>query len=321
MPPLVLVVTLALIAAAQSSAFAEDHVVRTEIEALAGPGVLVTSINNHGTIVGALSSDPGAPAVPFRWTETRGVEFFLGDSPGQASDVNNRDAIVGVLEHPGDRSSGYLWTPENGVVDLGSFFPAAINDRGEIAGTCREDISSDPRPCLWEDGIVTVLGDGASFGGAFDISKRGHAAGQLLNAAFVWSRRAGLTLLPSSSGASGVISAALALNNSGEVVGFEAPDGVVSTPVRWTRSGRVETFDSLLRGTFVSINSSGLAVGRYLVEISEGVFDWYGFASTRRGDVLGLGPGIPVAVNDRGAILGMTVIDGAPRVVVWRVTR
>jgi uncharacterized membrane protein len=321
MPALALIFTVAFVAAAQSSAFGQETVVRTEIEALAGPGVLVTSINNHGTIVGALSSDSGSSAVPFRWTETRGVEFFLGNSPGQATDVNNRDAIVGVLQHSEESSSGFVWTPADGLVDLGSFFPAAINDRGEIAGSCREDVSSNPRPCLWEDGIVTVLGDGASSGSAFDISKRGHAAGQLLNSAFTWSPRAGLTLLPSSSGESGAIAAAMALNNSGEVVGFEAADGVVSIPVRWTRSGGTETFDNLLRGTFVSINASGLAAGRYLVEISGGVFEWYGFVSTRRGDVVDLGLGIPVAVNDGGAILGTTVIDGAPRVVVWRVTR
>ena len=72
---------------------------------------------------------------------------------------------------------------------------------------------------------------------------------------------------------------------------------------------------------FIGINASGLAVGRYAVQIAPTEFVWHGFASVRRGHVVTLGLGIPVAVNNRGAILGTTNVDGVQRVVIWRLTK
>jgi uncharacterized membrane protein len=304
----------------------QDEVVRIDIEELASPGVGVRSINNHGTIVGAISTVFASPSVPFLWTPARGIEFFLGDSPGQATDINDKGAIVGFLVDPsGNVLSGFLWTRLNGVVHLGSFLPAAINNRGQVAGDCFE-VLGHPRPCLWEGGVVTELGNGALSGSAFDINARGDIAGQCascgegLDSAFVWSRRTGVAPLPSTRGGADAIAAAMAINHSGEVVGFEteAVATAVLTPVRWTPAGEIHTFPQF-QGTFVAINARGLAVGRHLVQIAANQFAWHGFATTRDGYVLTLGPGIPVAVNDRGAILGTTEIEGVSHVVVWLV--
>jgi hypothetical protein len=112
----------------------------------------------------------------------------------------------------------------------------------------------------------------------------------------------------------------MAINHSGEIVGFdrEAVRTAVLTPVRWTPPGEIQTFPQI-QGTFVAINARGLAVGQYEVPIAPNQFVWHGFATTRHDRVVTLGPGIPVAVNDRGAILGTTVIDDVSHVVVWLV--
>jgi len=302
----------------------QSEVVRIDIEELAGPGAGVTSINNHGTIVGAISTVVGAPNVPFRWTHARGIEFFLGDSPGQATAINDNEAIAGVLlDSSSDFSSGFLWTRRNGVVHLGKFVPTAIDNRDQIAGQCIE-VLSRPRPCMWQDGVITDLGNGGLSGGAFDINARGDVAGQCepcgegLASAFVWSRRTGVAPLPSSTGSALAITDATGINHHSEVVGFEteAVGGAVLTPARWTSAGEIQTFPQF-QGTFVAINARGLAVGRYEVPISADQFVWHGFAMTRHGHVITLGAGIPVAMNDQGAILGITVIDGVPHVVVW----
>lgn len=87
------------------------------------------------------------------------------------------------------------------------------------------------------------------------------------------------------------------------------------TPVRWTLAGEIQTFPQF-QGTFLAIDASGLAVGRYLAQIAANQFVWHGFATTRQGNVVTLGPGIPVAVNDRGAILGGMELEGVSHVVV-----
>jgi uncharacterized membrane protein len=168
-------------------------------------------------------------------------------------------------------------------------------------------------PYLWENGVLTELGGDAAYGIASDINERGQVVGQVLLGAFLWGARTGLTSLPSATGGPNAVSAAFAVNNSGEIVGFDSEDGVETYPVRWTRAGRVITFQ-LNRGTFVALNDGGLAVGRYPVNS-----EWQAFASTRIGELIQLGAGIPVAVNNRGAIVGTASIDGENRVVIWLV--
>jgi hypothetical protein len=284
-----------LLALAPVSAVANDEVSRVEIESLAGIGVDVGSMNNHGTIVGAITRDLNRPAVPFRWTRQQGIELFLGEFV-----------------------SGFLWTPRQGVIELGAFVPAAINNRGQISGSCFETNGSG-RPCLWEDGVRVELGDGVTYGAALAINERGEVAGQLELSAFVWSRRTGLMLLPSSGPDHTTF--AEGINNRTELVGAEFDGSSSKTfPVRWTRSGGIRTLPQF-EGPFLAINASGLAVGRYAVPVEEQRFDWVAFAETRGGTLVSLGFGLPLAVNDRGAILGTTGTGANQRVVIWRIRR
>lgn len=172
--------------------------------------------------------------------------------------------------------------------------------------------------------MLTELGDGVVYGAAHAINARGEVAGQIGLSAFVWSPRTGLVLLPNVRPGSNDVQSASGLNNRGQVVGIAADaSSPIATPVRWRPSGEAEAL-SQFQGTeavFIAINASGLAIGRYLVQVAPTEFVWHGFASVPRGHVTTLGLGIPVAVNNRGAILGTTNVDGVQRVVIWRVVK
>jgi len=151
--------------AEQASAREKPRITVTEIEALRGDSVQVTSLNDRGVIVGAMYFADIDRAVPISWNPRDGVEKVVGDLPGAesgiATDINNRGTIVGNIVY-NMVPRGFMWSEADGFVDLGSFLPNAINDRGQIAGTCVEELSQNFQfwPCFWEDGSITELGDG-----------------------------------------------------------------------------------------------------------------------------------------------------------------
>jgi uncharacterized membrane protein len=233
--------------------------------------------------------------------------------PGQATDVNDAGAIVGLLGSDAP-FTGFLWTHQQGVVNLGTgFLPTAINNRGQIVGTIIGEFGATG-PYLWENGELTELGGDAPYGVASDINERGQVVGQVVLNAFLWSSKAGLTRLPHAATGPNPVSAAYSVNNSGETVGFESENGVEQFPVRWTRTGEPILFAAIM-GTFVGLNDSGMAVGVYASDSAAN-----GFISTRHGDVIQLGPGRPVAINNGGAVVGTAVVEGTNRVVVWLVS-
>jgi uncharacterized membrane protein len=308
----VLILTAILAVLAPASADAKTRAVRTEISALSGPRVQVRSMNNRGTIVGSMSPDPNSQQAPFRWTKTRGVDFFLGYNEGAAVDINDSGAIVGYLVQPAS-VTGFLWTPQDGYTDLGEFFPYAINNRGQIAGGMHS-MYGVAGARIWYRGVLTEIPGAETTGAAMGIGENGRVVGQTGSDAFVWSPRTGMRILPNSGG-SNPVAAAFAISNRGEAVGFEAPDTIISYPARWSRTGELTSFPQFAQGTFEAINASGLAVGRY--PNSSNFLE--GFAVTRRGTVVSLGEAYPVAVNDSGRILGSSGFNETQRVFIWRI--
>ena len=94
-------------------------------------------INNRGDIVGGVDTSPDAVSVPFLWTVRSGLRI-ISNVPGAALDVNDRGAVVGYFRvGAAVAPRGFLWTAREGLTDLGpAFLPSAINNRGDIAGTC-----------------------------------------------------------------------------------------------------------------------------------------------------------------------------------------
>lgn len=293
------------------------RVIRTVIRELSIPGVSVSSMNNGGTIVGRYAPDPTAGSYPFRWSRSGGIDLFLGSRPGVAIDINDGGSIIGVLDDESSQFgfSGFLWTRDGALVGLGEFAPFSINNRGEIAGIC-DGFSGMGRFCIWQDGDVIDLGSG----GALGINGRGEVVGQIGLEAVKWSRRSGLVTLPSSATGPLLVYSAHDANNRGEIVGQEAPDGVISYPVRWAENGTVDTLTQYPRGGFRAINESGLAVGTYPI-ITDGNAIPQAFLHTADGEIVQLGEGLPVALNDPGRVLGMVGLGVDQQVVIWRVQK
>ncbi|MGQ0701858.1 MAG: hypothetical protein ACT4PM_01845 [Gemmatimonadales bacterium] len=179
------------------------------------------AINNRGQVVGEGHFPIGAPVE---------IRAFLWD------------------RHTGMRDLGRLGPARPGPGPLVSAL--GINDRGEVVGN-REDPSGALRAFLWteEDGFVELSPPGSSSSMAADINNRGQVVSAfdlvplpfpsiLAGKPFVWSRISGFVELPmlAEEGAAG---AARGINNAGDIVGDGPGDGGPAGPhaVLWKVRG------------------------------------------------------------------------------------
>jgi uncharacterized membrane protein len=295
-------------ATAESGKSAQYRITTTRLGTPPSLSVNVEAINKRRTVVGRAFSTTSERTVPFLWTPDDGFVIFLGEIEGVATSINNRNVIVGHVFR-GEQISGFLWSERGGFVDLGSFLPADINDRGQIAGVC-SDNGLALGGCLWERGVVTRVNRGIPAA----INERGEIVGQIGNTAFVWSRRTGTRALPGPG-----VTTAVDINDRGEVAGAVCP--CAGDPqfhaARWNArrrlAGVIHKF-SATRG----INAGGTIVGLYHPNPSE----TRAFVSPSAGVNIDLGVGEALAINERGDIAGITWDENAEVVelVIWRVT-
>jgi probable HAF family extracellular repeat protein len=184
-----------------------------------------TAINELGQVVGEISGPAGVHG--FLWSD--GVMIDLGDIPGYpgslAGAINSATHVVGALDSDsGGGIRAFIWAkgvmrnlnelipPESGWI-LGS--AAGINDSEEIAGT--GSISGRGRAFLLRNGDVIDLG---TLRGATTTATAINALSQVVGSsddghAFLWTDGVFTDL-----GSDGFMSRALAINNSGQVVGY-----------------------------------------------------------------------------------------------------
>ncbi len=75
-----------------------------------------------------------------------------------AVDINNHEQIIGFNLSVTTGSVGFLWTREQGLVELStSFIPDRLNDAGMIAGQCADDAQVARYPCVWHNGVTTQI--------------------------------------------------------------------------------------------------------------------------------------------------------------------
>jgi hypothetical protein len=121
-----------------------------------------TAINNRGEIVGWAVHDTSVWGVAFLRTQS-GDYLPIAES-AFPTDINDRGTVVGRVALCGGypaipcRQEGFRWSRGAGLRMLGSFFPNAINERGEMAGFCRPDEQQLPAACVMRrDGVVTPI--------------------------------------------------------------------------------------------------------------------------------------------------------------------
>jgi len=287
-------------------------------------------MNNRGDVVGYSSGR--LPSRAFLWTEKTGM-FDLGALDSGATTavaVNDRGQVVGTSGANGPRpglhgSHVFLWTKQDGMVDLHApppngglnSFAGAINDRGRVIGTY--DVGSGYHAFSWtaKEGMIDLgtLGGWRVVPAA--VSNRDQVVGRssLIPApvpvfefgqghAFSWTPAGGLVDLGTLGGPS---SAAEAVNEKGDVVGWAEVEEGVSHAFLWTKQdGMVDL--GTLGGTFsfaYDVNEAGAIVGYSALpgDTEEHAFLW-----TKQDGMVDLTldgfRSVAYAINDRGQVVG-----------------
>lgn len=242
-------------------------------------------------------------------------------SGGQAFDVNDAGAVVGVMISPSGAQHAFFKAPGEPMLDLGtlpggiSSAATAINNRGQVVG--RSDLPGGTyHAFLWSaaDGMID-LGtlDDAYPSAAMDISERGEVVGiaySATTACFIWSKQKGMRPLPTPDGK--FCSVARAINDRGQIVGtiVQAP-GMSSTSHGFFWSAE-DGFTDLgtLPGANISyamaINNRGEVVGiSHSSFVGERPFLW-----TKATGMIDLGTpegfswSGAAGINDNGVIVG-----------------
>ena len=214
-----------------------------------------------------------APGVPtrkickgFRWEQGKltALPPFPGGYNSYATAANNRGQVVGWAENGVHDSScnpafqilqfrAVLWGPHGEMQELpplpgdSTSAATAINDKGQvvgISGACGIAVGdvSAAHSVIWENGVPTRIGDfgGHTWNTPTAINNDGVVVGFSLPAdkegtrfyrAFVWTREAGTRMLDQIEG--DVRSAALGINDDGQIVGFSRTAGAVLRAVMW----------------------------------------------------------------------------------------
>jgi probable HAF family extracellular repeat protein len=192
------------------------------------PTDVPTGITESGMVVG--TSGGGHATRAWVWTPGSGT-LLLGNLPNDqfqstnALDVNERGEIAGMRGNGGDvfrKDQAVRWTPEGwmGLLAPANSFAAAINDSGKI---------------LWTpEGGMVDLGTlpGAATSEAFGINDNGQVVGTSGGRAFLWTPADGmaeLTPLPPSkpSAVQHDFAAAYSINNHGQIAGTSADRAVM----------------------------------------------------------------------------------------------
>ena len=118
------------------------------------------AINDARQVAGYVTHS-GTPSgfSAFLWSRRDGFHLLLQDAV--ATDINNRGDVVGwrfecVQEPWGSScaSKGFIWNERTGFRDLGEFSPNAVNENGDMAGTCVNEERGHIVPCALHDGVV-----------------------------------------------------------------------------------------------------------------------------------------------------------------------
>jgi hypothetical protein len=233
------------------------------------PGTSVASasaINDRNQIVGWT----GAPGVSDRavlWNPD-GRTIDLGPLPfslSQASTINSRGESGGFADVAGGAIHATKWTATGTVIDLGSLdnngFASTdfVNDRGDAAGESGND------GFFWSqrDGMIATGAHATEgVGHVIGLSDSGEIVGNTEvpggEAAFLWTRARGLTLLPPGNGPNTFV---WGMNKRGDLVGLLGQNVLNSRAVRWHGlSAPVDLNAGLYRPPPGLVLTAGLAI-------------------------------------------------------------
>lgn len=249
--------------------------------------------------------------APTRYT----LQTLTGLPPGSvARALNDRGQVV-VNATDGSTWHAFLWEHDT-ATDLGSLgggntYAWDINESGVIVGDS-QTAAGDHVPFVWENGAMIALVEPdrkkPRTGAAYGVSDDGHVVGVLYgrevgeeDRGFLWVDGTFTDLAPPPGGAF-TGATAWDINAAHEIVGeVRGPAG--SAAVRWDASGATVLAKSAQSkaAAALAINAWGAIVGRD-TDDEHGSRGTYWQSETP--EYLDLQPGIAVAVNDAGMIVG-----------------
>ena len=298
----------------------------TDLGTLGGTSSNATGINASGQVVGtsALAGDKVLHA--FLYSAGRMTDLgTLGGTTSSARGINDSGQIVGNSSPSGDQPrhaflySGGVMT-DLGTLAGGSSIANAINASGQIAGF--SDLPGGTFDAfLYSGGVMKDLGTlGGSFSGAYGINAAGQVVGNAALTdffpyhAFLYTggRMTDLGTLGDNSGA-------LAINDSGQVVGGSRVGGSFNRAFLYS-GGTMKSLGTLPgdnQSNAGSINATGQIVGYSLGAespfASRAVF-YAGGTMTDLNSQLPAGSGwvleFATGINDSGQITGYGMING-----------
>lgn len=212
-----------------------------DLGTLGGGSSIAWAVNDQGTLAVGASATAANTQHAFVWSEAAGMAdlgTLGGISPGSyATGVNNGALVVGFSWRrtsndvsAGSVTHGFAWTASTGMVDIGTFggdtYPNAVNNSGLVVGTSYTEDNAASRPFAW-----------TRAGGLIDLGSLGGQFGE-----------------------------ALAVSDSGVVVGYSYTAGDVSYPhpFAWTQeSGMIDlgTLGTGNGGYATAVNDDGVVVG------------------------------------------------------------
>jgi uncharacterized membrane protein len=285
-----------------------------------------SAMNNRGDIVGYVRNAAGNSYDAFLWTRRRGYERIIDNPDGSSAlGINDRGDVVGnqgiCIVEPNSTSCGFLgflWSRRDGVRDLGTFYPNAINNRREMAGSCGDTGTA----CVMRDMTVTPLpssqltADGLSINASGDVV--GYSSGDIdwgPWTALLWPRDGGVMNLGEGY--------AYDINDSGTIAGRrffltfdENGEPVGHSFARvWTKAGAIEPRTGNLA---VAVNAQGWV----LINTWGGTaYAWNPRTRARVTLNSSLGHGTyAIDINGRGDIVGLAETGGGgpDHVMIWR---
>ena len=260
-----------------------------------------TDINDAGTIVGSGFYNLVRFNNALRWTVGGGAPSLIIGTNQLLSGANaiSQDGNTIVGYYGGDLvrlADPAILRFAGGPVQLSPCCiyqgqATGVNDVGQIVGWYH--VVPRDLPALWSGGTTVDLLNGQSSGRAYDINNAGVVVGERTEGPFRW-QGGTLTPLPTLGGAT---TSARSINESGVIVGVSG-----TTAVRWV-NGAISPLAGVpgTNSRATDINESGQIVGTY-VDPATGAGRAFFWSET--GGLFDLGSGSPVALNNRGAIIG-----------------
>ena len=283
---------------------------------------------------------PGAPRATVVGASVTVLPTLGGSRQTSIADINNAGQVVGSAFTAGDIEHAFLWTPGQGMRDLGTLGgfgsrATAINNAGQVVGF--SDLPIGPtglrHAFLWTpSGGMQDLGSIGQFLGesfALDINDVGQIVGwsRVLSGgglrAFLWTQGAGMQDLGSLGPNANAMAAGI--NNAGQIVGqsgLAPPNTAASHAFLWTPGQGLQDLGTL-GGSIseaVAINSAGQVVGwSYASDASP----WTNAARFLPGQgvqdlgTLAGGRSQALAISETGQVVGFSVVGQDEHAFLW----